>query len=475
VFCSTCLKNQRLYTLTLAESLPDPDHPKYRQFEKVIPSFKRKLDDRYPQCCAGCEPRVRERLTRANYDARADHVRRMLERSRRRRVGSRWGWRRVVVNLAGMLYLLSLAVQLLWHLAGAQSTDVLGTCLQRPVPTTCVKGMEKYVGASLVVGLLTSWWNPKWDWKLREEGRLVGLSLFYRAQVILLSLRFAAWTFAWTHRTHAVSLLTIAIWSGIALCTVSVDTTPLVNWDYEQPDLVSPTQYVPPPRTFDIQNLAPTQRPQLEQWRPPTPPSNDDMDWQPSYTFNPVKIPRYRDHQPFQGTVPAVGKKTAIGLPPGHFDNRAPLPQKQRKDNIMADPKFFPPDADTGLESIFGQVFSLNDPVERETIPTVQRSSAPLVSAALLVLAVVLWSISDILSLAIPNARVYILTLSLIPALRAVPKLDILAIVTIAEVALLLTIAFHPNQFTDKAAAGLLTVLAVQEGYAWMEAIPGTP
>jgi hypothetical protein len=402
----------------------------------------------------------------------------MLERSRRRRIGGRWGWRRVIVNLAGLLYLLSLGLQLLWHLAGAQSSDVQGTCLQRPVPTRCVEEMEKYVGASLVVGLLTSWWNPKWDYKLREEGRLVGLSLFYRAQVILLALRFAAWMFAWTHRTHAVSLLTIAIWSGIALCTVKADTTPLVDWDYEQPDLVSPTQYVPPPRAFNIQNLAPTQRPQLSQWRPPTPPSNDDMDWAPTYTFNPIKTPRYQTHQPFQGTVPTVGKgKTAIGLPPGHFDNRVPLPPRQRQADIMAEPKFFPPDADTGLESIFGQVFSLNEPVATQipAEPAVQRSNAPLVSAALLVLAVVLWSLSDILSLAIPNARLYILTLSLVPLIRATPNLDAIAIATLAEVTLLLAIALYPNQFTDKAAAGLLTVLAVQEGYAWMQPISGGP
>jgi Flp pilus assembly protein protease CpaA len=105
----------------------------------------------------------------------------------------------------------------------------------------------------------------------------------------------------------------------------------------------------------------------------------------------------------------------------------------------------------------------------------VQRSNAPLVSAALLVLAVVLWSLSDILSLAIPNARLYILTLSLVPLIRATPNLDAIAIATLAEVTLLLAIALYPNQFTDKAAAGLLTVLAVQEGFAWMQPISGGP
>ena len=142
--------------------------------------------------------------------------------------------------------------------------------------------------------------------------------------------------------------------SGMAMWTVRIDTTPLVNWDYEQPTLVTQTQYVPPPRqSFPIESLAPPMG-VPRQWKPPTPPSEDTMDWAPSYNFDQVKQPRYRNVEPspFHSTaLPAEAKAT--GLPVGHFDKRDRLPERKTRMGGMAEPKFFPPDVDTGLESIF--------------------------------------------------------------------------------------------------------------------------
>jgi Ima1 N-terminal domain len=489
IFCSTCLKNQRLYIATLNEYLPDPDDPDYEDIAKSIPEYKKTLEQRYPQCCAQCEPRVRGKLQQATYAARSDHMRRMLERSRARRISNRWGWRSLVVSCGGIAYFVSLAIQLVWHGLASQSMDTNGTCFQQPVPLASVKNVEQYMGLSLALALLSVWWNPKWQYKLKDEGRLVGLNAYYRLQLVALALRYGAWVLLSERpfpMTHSVFLVGIVVLSGRALWTVRVDSTPLVNWEYEQPALVTKTQYVPPQRrqeSFAIGNLAPATRPSLQQWRPPTPPSSEDqMDWAPSYNFDPLKQPRYRvGPSPFHSALPAVAGQS-IGLPPGHFDKRDRLPQTKTTESVMAEPKFFPPDADTGLESIFGQVFSLKDPALREApVPVPQPaparqaplSQAPLVSAALLLLALVLWSTSDVLAVAFPSIRLYVLGLAaMISLLRAVSrKMHMVAIATAVEVVALAWIGLQaPTPSYEKLGAGILSMLTLQEIVAYAQA-----
>ena len=496
------MKNQKLYTANLSNYLPDPDDPNYDEIDRLIPEFKKTLEDRYPQCCSRCEPRVRARMQQATHVAKSDHMRRMLEKSRVRRVSSRWGWRSLVVTFAGIGYSTSLAVQLVWHGLGSQCVGTTGTrCFQRPVPQECVETAQQYVGWSLALGLWSVWWNPKWQHKL-EVARLVGLKAYYKLQLVVLVMRFGSWIWLTEHSSrlqpmlHSVVLVGIVVLSGVALWTVGVDRTPLVNWDYEQPAFVTKTQYVPPPpepqqNLFSIGSLAPATRPNLQQWRPPTPPdSQDKMDWTPSYGFDRVKEPRYRNvgPSPFHSTaLPKEAK--AVGLPPGHFDKRDRLPLKQMTTGAMAEPKFFPPDVDTGLESMFGQVFSLGDPAPatHEAAAPMQReqdgmASSPsmhsisshgsLVSAALLLLALVLWSISDVLVLACPSIRSWVLgfAVAISVSRAAFRRPDALTAATAVEAVACIWIAFQQTTpFYDKLGAGVLSILAMQEVIAYTQ------
>ncbi len=450
-------------------------------------------------------------MQQATHVAKSDHMRRMLEKSRARRVSSRWGWRSLVVTFAGIAYFVSLAVQLVWHGLGSQC---IGTrmirptqCLQRPVPTECVERVEQYMSWSLALGVLNVWWNPKWQHKLNDEGRLVGLSAYYKLQLAVLVVRLGAWVWLAEHWSrlqpmlHSVFLIVVVVLSGMAFWSVGIDTAPLVNWDYEQEAFVTKTQYVPPPREeprpspFSSDSLAPVRTPNLQQWRPPTPPvSQDQMDWTPSYGFDMVQQPRYRNvgPSPFHSTaLPKEAK--AVGLPPGHFDKRDRLPQKQLMTGAMAEPKFFPPDLDTGLENIFGQVFSLQDPTtapkSRAGAHVTRRqqsqgtstslgqeptSHAPLVSAAIQLLMLVLWLISDVLTTAFSSIRLFVLGFAIAVSLlrMALRRMDTVSIAVGVEVVALIWIGFQqPTPFCDKLAAGLLSMLAMQEviAYAWRE------
>ncbi|KIX05046.1 uncharacterized protein Z518_05918 [Rhinocladiella mackenziei CBS 650.93] len=417
IFCSTCLKNQHLYTYNLSQFLPDPDDPDYEKLEAELPDYKKGLEQRYPQCCARCEPKVRARLHQATYNARSDHLRRVLETSRQRRVASRWGWRSLVVSAGGLGYFTSLAVQLAWHLYGSQVSGIhlvpggrpMDCFTWRPFRPQCLDMTEPFVGLSLNLGLLCIWWNPKWQHKLaNNEERLIGLNEYYLAQFALLGLRFSAWIVMChmplatkvktaLHACFAGAITLIAGWSSFGI--IKVKGAPSVNWHEEPAPLLSKNQFVPPAlsqpqepfpdqdQPFNVGTLSTPPRPNYQAWRPPTPPddSAELMDWTPSQpTFQPeLKQVRYKSlgPSPFHGALPALNaqglrrqtgqnqsaSKEAIGLPPGFFDRpeKSALPPRQQTSasEDIAQPKFFGHDreADTGLENIFGTVFSLQD------------------------------------------------------------------------------------------------------------------
>lgn len=87
IFCSTCLKNQHLYTASLAQYYieTDTDHPQYRDLERKYFAYRKSLEKRYPQVCEECEPRVLARMREAGRTAKADHLRRLMDRSRARK------------------------------------------------------------------------------------------------------------------------------------------------------------------------------------------------------------------------------------------------------------------------------------------------------------------------------------------------------------------------------------------------------
>jgi hypothetical protein len=433
IFCSTCLKNQHLYTTTLSQFLPDPEDPEYDKIEAQLPAFKKGLEERYPQCCANCEPKVRAQLEKATYNAKSDHIRRVLNKSRQRRIASRWGWRSLLVSAAGIGYALNVSIQVAWHLYGSQLQPTpiidglrLSQCLgERPLNQQCLNLMERFVGLALGLGLLCVWWNPKWQHKLsNNEGKLVGLEKYYLTQLGLLLSRVAAWavlqdvpltirTTTMIHAFFAVAIVVVAIWSNLGIIQVRLALP--IDWNMDPAPLLSSRQFVPPEannlsqstqlqnRAFSLDNLASATTPAYEAWRPPTPPndSGESMDWTPSQpAFEPLPKPILylsAGPSPFHGKLPALpargvqtnsGRlpnepKEAIGLPPGFFDRKPNSILPPRQENVlgeaMAQPTFFGHErqADTGLENIFETVFSFQDRNVRPSAETSVLNTQP--------------------------------------------------------------------------------------------------
>ena len=214
LFCQTCVKNQHLLTQSLAEYYPPSDHPEYAKYEREYPRYRKNLEDRYPQICEQCEPRVRARIQKTGYAAKTDHLRRMMEQTRGTgRKNQAWGRKIAAVAAGEAAWYLSLLGQLSWHLInvvkasedldGLQDAEVLpslSSCLQQglqnpSVAPACARVYSNAVRFALCLGILSIWWNPGLKQKFKpKRGHLIGMGQFYKLQVIFLAVRFVAWT-----------------------------------------------------------------------------------------------------------------------------------------------------------------------------------------------------------------------------------------------------------------------------------------
>ncbi|KAH6608211.1 hypothetical protein Trco_004524 [Trichoderma cornu-damae] len=176
VFCDRCLKNQRLFTRSLAQYLPDdPSHPDYADLERKYYRYRKDLEKRYPQVCADCAKRVEQRINQATYTARTDHLRRLMQKGRGRRVPKRTTSLDVANAMGRWLWWAGFVIQLAWHLVSVSHVlDVREDGMYDPDEQSAVKQMTAWlnqlraflpaadtlIGWSIKTGFLSAWWNP---------------------------------------------------------------------------------------------------------------------------------------------------------------------------------------------------------------------------------------------------------------------------------------------------------------------------
>jgi hypothetical protein len=135
VFCNTCLHNQQVYNESLANYLPDEDHPRYREYEAALPKWRKELEARYPQICVACAPRAQLKINRADYYSVTDNLNKtQMKASRRRGLspgmvaesrddGHKMSMR-ALLGLLGLIMWASVIAQVFWHAYGAWNAMV---------------------------------------------------------------------------------------------------------------------------------------------------------------------------------------------------------------------------------------------------------------------------------------------------------------------------------------------------------------
>ncbi|GKZ28769.1 hypothetical protein AbraIFM66950_000124 [Aspergillus brasiliensis] len=380
LFCAQCLRNQHLFTSALASYFPSSDDPNYSAYEKEYPKFRKNLEERYPQVCVKCEPRVKQRIRQAGYEAKSDHLRRMMDRSkagRAARQARRWNWRNLLVLAGALGYWISVAGQLSWNVWSAltveepdplQDPDApsispsIVSCAPllfetRRVPNHCAIDLAPYAGLALIAGILSIWWNPKLRFKVEGRGgRFVKLGEYYQVQLIVLVVRCAFWGVLRDPSSsglppdlpptlHLFMVFFTIMSVVISRRIVRYDTRPLVVWTDDTPAATPNrrTEASPPPTTstrqefstpssnlrqrtsrFPLEKLgtpsAATPRAALETPSIPTPPpESDDMDWTPSvqHELTPTVSVHQRDQKSvLDGPMPFYGSVPPAPQPP---------------------------------------------------------------------------------------------------------------------------------------------------------------
>ncbi|KAJ5157474.1 uncharacterized protein N7482_008574 [Penicillium canariense] len=375
LFCSQCIRNQHLFRTSLAGYFPPSDDPTDAEYERGYEQFKKGLENTYPQVCDACEPGVREEIRKKGYEAKADHLRRMMDRSRAskalRQVRDR-SWQSLLVYAGAFGYWTSVGGQLAWDVTSAltspypqydlgMSSDepvsvlscVRQAVLVRRLPSECSFDLAPTAGIALVAGSLSLWWNPKLRMKIEgKNGRFAGLGEYYQVQLIALVARCVFWALlkdpsasglepTLPPALHIFMIIFTLLSVVISRRVVDYNTRPLVDWSddsWEKPlrsagaspipgSSASRSNITPRPASGPIDQRFPLERltSDLPSARkspafPTPPPEVDEMEWTPSAP-QPIIQPTvsvYQRNQPsvFDGPSPFTGSLPAAPKPP---------------------------------------------------------------------------------------------------------------------------------------------------------------
>ncbi|KAK6824821.1 Integral inner nuclear membrane protein ima1 [Apiospora arundinis] len=206
IFCTTCLKNQHIYTEALRQfELPDDQNdPEYNDRVRAFRKWRGDLEQRYPQVCATCEPKVQQQLNKASYTAKTDHLRRVMDRTRaRRHEVKRRGVLDVLDSVGRVTWNIAFALEFCWHVSVlcalfVQDDEVAATThwLVAPLRNTCHYALmfspnaDRFIRWSMTLGLASFAWNPKFKQTIRGfTAHILGVGQWYTYQLLILFIR----------------------------------------------------------------------------------------------------------------------------------------------------------------------------------------------------------------------------------------------------------------------------------------------
>lgn len=225
-FCRTCMQNQLLYNETLGNYLPDESHPKYAEFERAIPKFKKELEARYPLICVNCAPEAQTKINRADHYGLTQNLGKLYTKTAALGGRSPIGQRddggkkimRLILNTIGLALYAGLLVQLAFHAYGIL-TALFGTIIPTPdfdintymttsiqecsqqarslhFTTQCFHLFSDYVPYTLALAICGLFYNPglkQWYHHTLRIETVNGQWNYFYIQLAILFVRCMAW------------------------------------------------------------------------------------------------------------------------------------------------------------------------------------------------------------------------------------------------------------------------------------------
>jgi hypothetical protein len=201
LFCSTCLKNQHLFTASLAQYDVelDPKHPHFRERERQYFTYRKNLEKRYPQVCEDCEPKVLERMREAGKTAKTDYLRRLMDKTRAKKhqKPKHFSMSRSFEFTGKLLWYAGLLGQFIWsimtfaaytlHTSPTTLDLVPSSAMAFLKPITAISTSSSWARTSLYCSISSFWWNPMFNQMNKGfMNHINGFGDWYKFQVIMI-------------------------------------------------------------------------------------------------------------------------------------------------------------------------------------------------------------------------------------------------------------------------------------------------
>ncbi|CCU82389.1 hypothetical protein BGHDH14_bgh05390 [Blumeria hordei DH14] len=162
--------------------------------------FRNDLEKRYPQVCEDCEPGALQRMAEAEKTAKADYLRRLIEKTKENRFNKSQEPLFSFNYVGKLLWNLGLYGQLFWNFttltlaARNSSSDVVvrySIVIEKSLqPLTNLITYREWARAFLICTLLSTWWCPKSNGLSRDILRqLFNFSKWFQLQILVVILR----------------------------------------------------------------------------------------------------------------------------------------------------------------------------------------------------------------------------------------------------------------------------------------------
>ncbi|KAI0455079.1 hypothetical protein F5B21DRAFT_213059 [Xylaria acuta] len=255
VFCATCLRNQHMLSSSLAqfEWPDDSTSAEHSARERKYWVLKKALEQRYPQVCEECLPKVNKKLNQASYTAKTDHLRRMMDRTRSQRTGGKRRGPLDVIDFLGKIsWYAGFALQAVWHVTVVflLSTESYASTRDGhwvPVALGAFHRMNalmlpysgRFMQWAINLGMCSFPWNPRFKQSVRGfTAHILGFRQWYTYQLLVLFVRFVALSIAQYSKAQGlpattqlsaqvvISLFMLHVYRT-AKKSIHTDTTPL--------------------------------------------------------------------------------------------------------------------------------------------------------------------------------------------------------------------------------------------------------
>ncbi|RKF60279.1 hypothetical protein OnM2_052014 [Erysiphe neolycopersici] len=204
IFCALCLKNQHLYTSSLAQyhvNINNNNQTEQNNNDSDYYKFRQDLEKRYPQVCEKCEPAVLLRMKAAGKTAKSDHLRFLMDKTRTGQLSKSKSSLFTIQTLGRTLWNIGFYGQLIWSVTNIISCIIYNSSsnINDPMldvfmvylrPIIVVTASRTQAFRALLCTICSAWWCPKTkNHKKDFTTRITGIKTWYLFQVITICLR----------------------------------------------------------------------------------------------------------------------------------------------------------------------------------------------------------------------------------------------------------------------------------------------